>query len=144
MATQQRHALRVLHAAVAIALWQGAFAPSASAQEADDKLAQASTTGTNVAQAAEAGAPAKKEREKKAADTASQITVTARRREELIQDVPAAVSAFSADKMEKEGKLKRIPFADRAAMKKAVDPVIAAYAKDIGADGILAKINAIK
>jgi tripartite ATP-independent transporter DctP family solute receptor len=47
-------------------------------------------------------------------------------------------------KMEKEGKLKRIPFADRAAMKKAVDPVIAAYAKEIGADGILAKINAIK
>ena len=46
--------------------------------------------------------------------------------------------------MEKDGKLKRIPFADRAAMKKAVDPVIAAYAKEIGADGILAKINATK
>jgi hypothetical protein len=46
--------------------------------------------------------------------------------------------------MEKAGKLKRIPFADRDAMKKAVDPVIAAYAKEIGADGILAKINAIK
>jgi hypothetical protein len=29
-------------------------------------------------------------------------------------------------------------------MKKLVDPVIEAYAKEIGAEGILAKINAIK
>jgi hypothetical protein len=29
-------------------------------------------------------------------------------------------------------------------MKKAVDPVIEAYAKEIGADQIFAKINAIK
>jgi tripartite ATP-independent transporter DctP family solute receptor len=47
-------------------------------------------------------------------------------------------------KMEKEGKLKRVPFSDRAAMKKAVDPVMAAYAKEIGAEQILAKINGIK
>ena len=46
--------------------------------------------------------------------------------------------------LEKAGKLKRIPFKDRAEMKKLVDPVMAAYAKEIGADGILAKINAIK
>ncbi len=46
--------------------------------------------------------------------------------------------------LEKAGKLKRIPFSDRAAMKKAVDPVIADYAKEIGADAIFAKINAIK
>ena len=46
--------------------------------------------------------------------------------------------------LEKAGKLKRVPFADRAAMKKAVDPVMAAYAKEIGAEQILAKINAIK
>jgi TRAP-type C4-dicarboxylate transport system substrate-binding protein len=46
--------------------------------------------------------------------------------------------------LEKAGKLKRVPFADRAQMKKAVDPVIAAYAKEIGADEIFAKINAIK
>ena len=38
--------------------------------------------------------------------------------------------------MEKAGRLKRIPFADRAAMKKAADPVMADYAKEIGADGI--------
>src|SRR5438552_3628139 len=37
-----------------------------------------------------------------------------------------------------------IAFTDRAQMKKAVDPVIEAYAKEIGADQIFAKINAIK
>ena len=47
-------------------------------------------------------------------------------------------------KMEKEGKLKRVPFAGRDQMKKLVDPVMAEYAKEIGADQILAKINAIK
>jgi TRAP-type C4-dicarboxylate transport system substrate-binding protein len=47
-------------------------------------------------------------------------------------------------KMEKEGKLKRVPFAGRDEMKKLVDPVMAAYAKEIGAEQILAKINSIK
>jgi tripartite ATP-independent transporter DctP family solute receptor len=47
-------------------------------------------------------------------------------------------------KMEKEGKLKRVPFAGRDEMKRLVDPVMAAYAKEIGAEAILAKINAIK
>jgi tripartite ATP-independent transporter DctP family solute receptor len=47
-------------------------------------------------------------------------------------------------KMEQEGKLKRVPFAGRDRMKKLVDPVMAAYAKEIGAEAILAKINAIK
>jgi len=46
--------------------------------------------------------------------------------------------------MEKAGKLKRIPFAGRDEMKKLVDPVMAEYAKEIGAEQILAKINAIK
>src|SRR6267378_1829179 len=46
--------------------------------------------------------------------------------------------------LEKSGKLKRIAFTDRAQMKKAVDPVIEAYAKEIGADQILARINAIR
>jgi TRAP-type transport system periplasmic protein len=44
----------------------------------------------------------------------------------------------------KAGKLRRVPFAGRDQMKKLVDPVMAAYAKEIGAEGILAKINAIK
>jgi hypothetical protein len=37
-----------------------------------------------------------------------------------------------------------VPFADRAQMKKLVDPVMQAYAKEIDAEAILAKINAIK
>ena len=46
--------------------------------------------------------------------------------------------------LEKAGKLTRVPFTDRAQMKKLADPVMADYAKEIGADGIYAKINAIK
>ena len=46
--------------------------------------------------------------------------------------------------MEKAGKLKRVPFKDRAEMEKLVAPVMAAYAKEIGADDIYAKISAIK
>ena len=46
--------------------------------------------------------------------------------------------------LEKAGKLKRIPFTDGAQMKKLTDPVMADYAKEIGAEGIYAKINAIK
>src|SRR5882672_3200386 len=46
--------------------------------------------------------------------------------------------------LEKAGKLKRIPFADRAKMKQLVEPIMAAYAKEIEADQILAKINDIK
>ena len=45
--------------------------------------------------------------------------------------------------MEKAGKLKRIPFTDRAALKKAVDPVMAEYAKEIGAEAIYNKINSM-
>src|SRR5215210_146071 len=46
--------------------------------------------------------------------------------------------------LEKAGKLKRIPFQGRDQMKKLVDPVMAEYAKEIGASELLAKINAIK
>ena len=46
--------------------------------------------------------------------------------------------------LETAGKLKRVPFADAAQMKKLTDPVMADYAKEIGAEGIYAKINAIK
>ena len=54
-----------------------------------------------------------------------------------------ARTAQKLDAMEKSGKLKRIPFTDRAQMKKPVDPVMAAYAKEIGAEELLVKINAI-
>ena len=46
--------------------------------------------------------------------------------------------------MEKAGKLKRIAFVDRVQMQKIVDPVMAAYAKEIGAEAIHAKILAVK
>jgi TRAP-type transport system periplasmic protein len=46
--------------------------------------------------------------------------------------------------LEKAGKLKRVPFADRAQMIKLTDPVMAAYAKEIDAEDIYKKIAAIK
>jgi TRAP-type transport system periplasmic protein len=46
--------------------------------------------------------------------------------------------------LEKAGKLKRVPFQGRDQMKKLVDPVMAEYAKEIGAEQLLAKINSIK
>ena len=45
--------------------------------------------------------------------------------------------------LEKAGKLRRVEFTQRAEMKKLVDPVMAAYAKEIDAEGILNKINAL-
>jgi tripartite ATP-independent transporter DctP family solute receptor len=60
------------------------------------------------------------------------------------REIESSEDTAKLDKMEKEGKIKRIAFADRAQMKALVDPVMAAYAKEIGADGILAKINSIK
>jgi tripartite ATP-independent transporter DctP family solute receptor len=60
------------------------------------------------------------------------------------RQVESSEDAQKLDALEKAGKLKRIPFTERAQMKRLVDPVIADYAKEIGADQILAKINAIK
>src|SRR2546428_12658825 len=45
------------------------------------------------------------------------------------------------DTLEKAGKLKRVPFEERDAMKKLADPVMATYAKEIGAEGIFETIN---
>jgi tripartite ATP-independent transporter DctP family solute receptor len=60
------------------------------------------------------------------------------------RQVESSEDASKLEAMEKAGRLKRIPFSDRAEMKKLVDPVMVAYAKDIGADKILDQINAIK
>jgi TRAP-type transport system periplasmic protein len=57
--------------------------------------------------------------------------------------IESGEDAAKLEALEKAGKLKRIAFTDRAQMKQAVDPVIQAYAKEIEADRILAKINAI-
>jgi tripartite ATP-independent transporter DctP family solute receptor len=60
------------------------------------------------------------------------------------RQVESSEDAAKLEALEKAGKLKRVAFADRDAMKKLVDPVMEAYAKEIGADAIYTKINAIK
>jgi len=60
------------------------------------------------------------------------------------RQIESSEDGAKLEAMEKAGKLKRIAFKDRDQMKKLVDPVIAAYAKEIGADAIYGKINAIK
>ncbi len=59
------------------------------------------------------------------------------------RQIESSEDSAKLDALEKAGKLKRIPFADRAAMKKLVDPVMIEYAKEIGAEAILAKINSL-
>ena len=60
------------------------------------------------------------------------------------RQIESSEDAAKLEALEKAGKLKRVPFADRAQMKKLVDPVMADYAKEIGADAIFQKINAIQ
>jgi TRAP-type transport system periplasmic protein len=60
------------------------------------------------------------------------------------RQVESSEDSAKLDVLEKAGKLKRIVFTDRAEMKKLVDPVMAAYAKEIGADTIFAQINTLK
>src|SRR6059058_4710498 len=59
------------------------------------------------------------------------------------RQVESSEDSEKLEAMEKAGKLKRITFTERAAMKKAADPVMADYAKEIGADAIYAKINSM-
>jgi TRAP-type transport system periplasmic protein len=59
------------------------------------------------------------------------------------RQVESSEDGAKLDALEKAGKLKRVPFADRAAMKKLADPVMMEYAKEIGADAIFAKINSM-
>jgi TRAP-type C4-dicarboxylate transport system substrate-binding protein len=47
-------------------------------------------------------------------------------------------------KLEKEGKLKLVKFDERDKLRESMMPVLAAYAKEIGAEEIFARINAIK
>ena len=60
------------------------------------------------------------------------------------REIEASEDTKKLDALEKAGKLKRVAFTDRAQMKKLVDPVMEAYAKEIGADQIFARINALK
>ena len=59
------------------------------------------------------------------------------------RQIESSEDSAKLDALEKAGKLKRVPFKDRAEMKKLVDPVMAAYAKEIGAEQILDKMNAV-
>nr|WP_027135469.1 TRAP transporter substrate-binding protein DctP [Geminicoccus roseus] len=60
------------------------------------------------------------------------------------REVESGEDTAKLDAMESEGKLKRIEFTDRDAMKAAVDPVLQAYAEEIGAAEILEQINNIQ
>jgi len=60
------------------------------------------------------------------------------------RQVESSEDTAKLDALEKAGKLKRIPFTDRAEMKKLVDPVMAAYAKEIDAEKIYQQISAMK
>jgi TRAP-type transport system periplasmic protein len=59
------------------------------------------------------------------------------------RQVESGEDSAKLEALEKAGKLKRIAFSDRAALKKAVEPVMAEYAKEIGAEAIYAKINSM-
>ncbi|HEX8012163.1 MAG TPA: TRAP transporter substrate-binding protein [Casimicrobiaceae bacterium] len=59
------------------------------------------------------------------------------------RQIESGEDSAKLDALEKAGKLKKVPFTDRAAMKKAVDPVMAEYAKEIGAEAIYNKINSM-
>ncbi|TWO72564.1 TRAP transporter substrate-binding protein [Caenimonas sedimenti] len=60
------------------------------------------------------------------------------------RQIESSEDTAKLEALEKAGKLKRVPFADRAQMQSMVDPVMAAYAKEIGAEAIHAKILSIK
>jgi tripartite ATP-independent transporter DctP family solute receptor len=60
------------------------------------------------------------------------------------RQIESSEDTAKLEALEKAGKLKRIPFKDRAEMKKLVDPVLMAYAKEIEADKILEQINNLK
>jgi TRAP-type C4-dicarboxylate transport system substrate-binding protein len=59
------------------------------------------------------------------------------------RQIESSEDSKKLDALEAAGKLKKIPFTDRAAMKKAADPVMAEYAKEIGAEAIYNKINSL-
>jgi TRAP-type C4-dicarboxylate transport system substrate-binding protein len=60
------------------------------------------------------------------------------------RQIESSEDAAKLDALEKSGKLRKVAFTDRAQMKKLVDPVMESYAKEIGAEAIYQKINAVK
>jgi len=59
------------------------------------------------------------------------------------RQIESSQDSQKLEAMAKAGKLKLIPFTDHAAMKKLTDPVMADYAKSIGAEDIYNKINSM-
>jgi len=59
------------------------------------------------------------------------------------RQIESSEDSAKLEALEKAGRLKRIAFKDRDQMKKLVDPVMTEYAKEIGAEDILKKINEI-
>ena len=96
MPSTRKHSRRALHAAIALALSQGAFAQTVAEADPPQQLAQAAPASP----AEKSDAKSDKEA---AAVKGGSMVVTARRREELIQDVPGAVSAFSGAALEQAG-----------------------------------------
>jgi tripartite ATP-independent transporter DctP family solute receptor len=59
------------------------------------------------------------------------------------RQIESSEDSQKIDALEKAGKLKKVAFTEREQMKKLVDPVMAAYAKEIGADKIYDQLNAV-
>ena len=59
------------------------------------------------------------------------------------RQVESSEDTQKLDALERAGRLRRVEFTERAEMKRLVDPVMAAYAKEIDAEAILGRINAV-
>lgn len=104
MPATRKHSMRILQAAIALALSQGAAhaqAPAPASEPPKDEAKLAQATEQKLAQAPPTTPPAAVAATKDA--PGEQIVVTARRREELIQDVPTAVTSFSGAQLEQAG-----------------------------------------
>jgi tripartite ATP-independent transporter DctP family solute receptor len=60
------------------------------------------------------------------------------------RQIESSEDAQKLEALEKAGKLKRVAFSDRDAMKKLVDPVMASYARDIGAEKLYGQLDAVR
>jgi len=59
------------------------------------------------------------------------------------REVESGADGQIIETLAKGGRLRKVEFTQRAEMKKLVDPVMATYAREIDAEGILARINAL-
>lgn len=59
------------------------------------------------------------------------------------RQVESSEDGAKLEALEKAGRLKRIAFEERDAMKKLTDPVMAAYAKEVGAEGIFGQVSGV-